>query len=97
MNYESMDTWVPIIENDRHHSLKVVDLVGFVGCSLDVGIVRYLVENAVSLEKITIQPCKESWRNSHVDLMEVKEKEEARGRAHELRAILSPHTQLLVL
>lgn len=97
MNYESMDTWVPIIENDRHHCLKVVDFVGFVGCSLDVGIVRYLVENAVSLEKITIRPCRESWRNSHGDLMEVKEKEEARGRAHEFRAILSRHTQLLVL
>jgi hypothetical protein len=38
------------------HCLKLVELVGFVGQPIDVEYVGYLVENAVELEKIIIDP-----------------------------------------
>jgi hypothetical protein len=38
------------------HCLKLVELVGFVGQPIDVEYAGYLVENAVELEKIIIDP-----------------------------------------
>lgn len=37
-----------------HHSLKTLELVGYTGRELDFGFAKYLIENAVSLEKISI-------------------------------------------
>ncbi|KAK8553460.1 hypothetical protein V6N13_062265 [Hibiscus sabdariffa] len=37
-----------------HHSLKVVKITGFVGKTIDTEFCMYLIENAVMLEKITI-------------------------------------------
>jgi hypothetical protein len=39
-----------------HHCLKLVELVGFSAQTTDVDYVRYLIESAVELEKIMIDP-----------------------------------------
>ncbi|XP_062169713.1 F-box/FBD/LRR-repeat protein At5g53840-like [Alnus glutinosa] len=39
-----------------HHCLKQVEMVGFVGRTIDVKYVKYLVKNAVELEKVIIDP-----------------------------------------
>ena len=37
--------------------LKEVEIVGFAGCAIDIQLVVYLLESAVNLEKIVINPC----------------------------------------
>ncbi|XVF10632.1 hypothetical protein REPUB_Repub07fG0199400 [Reevesia pubescens] len=40
-----------------HHNLKVVEMTGFVGQTIDTEFCMYLIENAIMLEKIIIDPC----------------------------------------
>ena len=40
----------------QHKCLKVVELIGFVGCGADMEIVKYILSHSVSLEKIIINP-----------------------------------------
>ncbi|XP_052200930.1 F-box/FBD/LRR-repeat protein At5g53840-like [Diospyros lotus] len=94
---ESKQPWEPEVEDHRQHCLKVVELIGFVGCLLDLEIVRYMIRNASSLKKITLCPCRRAWMDDLQELMTIKEKQEARQCAHELEAVLSPHTKLVVL
>ena len=37
--------------------LKEVEIVGFVGRAIDIELVVYLLESAIKLEKIVINPC----------------------------------------
>lgn len=39
-----------------HNSLKVVEMVGYVGSTSDFALVRYLIKTAVNLEKIVVNP-----------------------------------------
>ena len=38
----------------RHNCLKLVELIGFVGCGVDLQIAAYILSHNVSLEKIII-------------------------------------------
>ncbi|XAR62491.1 hypothetical protein NMG60_11017263 [Bertholletia excelsa] len=87
---------VKLVTEQRHHYLKVVELVGFVRCSIDTAIMRYLVKNAVSLKKITIVPCQRAWVDS-LDVMTDMERQTARDWAHRFAATLPPLTNLVVL
>ena len=40
----------------RHNSLKLVELIGFVGCRVDLEIASYILSHTMSLEKIIIDP-----------------------------------------
>ena len=40
----------------KHKCLKVVKLIGFVGCGVDMEIAKYILSHIVSLEKIIINP-----------------------------------------
>ena len=40
----------------QHKCLEVVELIGFVGCGVDMEIVKYILSHSVSLEKIIINP-----------------------------------------
>ena len=40
----------------QHECLEVVELVGFVGCGIDLQIAAYILSHNVSLEKIIIDP-----------------------------------------
>ncbi|KAA8532869.1 hypothetical protein F0562_033014 [Nyssa sinensis] len=70
--------------------LKVVELIGFVGCATDIGLAKYLLKNASSLEKIIIKPL------PRMDCMKL-EKVTARERARQLRADLPPGAELVIL
>ncbi|KAA8540708.1 hypothetical protein F0562_024373 [Nyssa sinensis] len=76
-----------------HHGLKVVELIGFIGCSTDIELTRYLLKNALSLEKITINPR----APLPLDFMEIEEKEAAREPARRLRTELPPGVECVIL
>ena len=41
----------------QHKCLKVVELIGFVRCGVDMEIAKYILGHTLSLEKIIINPC----------------------------------------
>ena len=41
----------------NEHLMKEVEIVGFAGCAIDIQLVVYLLECAINLEKIVINPC----------------------------------------
>jgi hypothetical protein len=77
-----------------HKCLKVVEIIGFVGCGVDLEIASYILIHTVSLEKIIIDPC-------HPDRCRVEDPYkllEARNRARQhLETILPTGTQLVLL
>ncbi|ONI09037.1 hypothetical protein PRUPE_5G213700 [Prunus persica] len=70
-----------------HHHLEVVEIVGYRGRQSAVKILMLLMETAVSLKKVVINPVRQLIRGESVDESdEVVEEEEARRHAlHELR------------
>uniref|UniRef100_A0A5B7CDI6 Putative ubiquitin-protein ligase n=1 Tax=Davidia involucrata TaxID=16924 RepID=A0A5B7CDI6_DAVIN len=76
-----------------HHCLKVVELIGFIGCSADIELTRYLLKNTSSLEKITINPRPPFPLN----FMKIEEKVAVRERAKRLRRELPPGVELVIL
>ena len=78
----------------KHKCLKVVKLIGFVGCGVDLEIARYILSHTLSLEKIIINP-------HHPFIVTTEDTDEhlkARSRARQhLEHILPPGTQLVVL
>lgn len=86
-----------------HQCLKVVGFVGFCGCPIDYEIAIYLLENAVNLEKITIDTTEPFMRGIPSSVFKgyeekYEEKLEAkRARALTLKTELPPGAQLVVL
>ncbi|KAK9278569.1 hypothetical protein L1049_028141 [Liquidambar formosana] len=83
-----------------HRCLKVVELVGFVGCTIDIELALYVLKNAVSLEKIIIDPRSvyptgTQWDCE--DLWDPEDKLEARARAKLLETRLPPGVELVIL
>lgn len=76
-----------------HLCLKVVEIVGFVGCSLDIKFARYLLNNAVTLERLSIDPR----LPYQLDFMTTKEKNLIRERARQLESELPPGAKLVIL
>jgi rRNA processing protein Krr1/Pno1 len=76
-----------------HKCLKVVELIGFVGCGVDLEIASYLLRHSVSLEKMIIDTC-------HSDRCKIEDPSkllEARIRARQhLETRLPTGTQLVV-
>ena len=78
----------------RHNSLKLVELIGFVGCRVDLEIASYILSHTMSLEKIIIDPRHPyRWTPKNFD-----KHLEARSRAWQhLETRLPLGTQLVVL
>ncbi|XP_050220780.1 F-box/FBD/LRR-repeat protein At5g53840-like [Mercurialis annua] len=57
--HEPVDRKCTKAANSPHEHLKRVEIVGYCGCAIEHELARYLVENAVKLEKIIISPCSE--------------------------------------
>ncbi|XP_038712762.1 uncharacterized protein LOC120006699 [Tripterygium wilfordii] len=58
-----------------HQCLKEVELAGFVGHAIDMEFAEYLIENAIALEKIIIDPANLSWRGYELSLPDERLKE----------------------
>ncbi|PQM35624.1 F-box/LRR-repeat protein [Prunus yedoensis var. nudiflora] len=56
MHYEGLLKSFARAPKFSHNSLKVVEMVGYVGCTSDFALVRYLIKTAVNLEKIVVNP-----------------------------------------
>ncbi|GLT63985.1 hypothetical protein SLA2020_365060 [Shorea laevis] len=80
-----------------HHGLKLVELVGFVGKIIDMEFAMYLIENAVALEKIIIDPRNPQMIGSVWEYHNMKEIEAARKRAKKLETKLSLGSKLVIL
>ena len=78
----------------QHNCLKLVELIGFVGCGVDLEIARYILSHTLSLEKIIIN-------SRHPFIVTTEDTDEhlkARSRARQhLEHRLPPRTQLAVL
>lgn len=78
-----------------HQSLKVVELLGFVGRTIDVELAFYFILNADMLEKIIFdsRKIKRQWEI----VEETKERSEARKSAQRLGAKLPPDVDVIVI
>ncbi|KAL0004258.1 hypothetical protein SO802_011819 [Lithocarpus litseifolius] len=79
-----------------HRCLKEVELIGFVGCILDMRLALYLINKAVSLEKMIIDtqsPFEEKRLHDSID----PEKLAAITRAKQLETRLAPGVKLVIL
>ena len=81
----------------RHDHLKVVELVGFIGHETDLELASHFLETAVALDRMVINPrtpfrVKYPWR-----CPDPKVFEPVRMRASQLKAILPPKVDLVVL
>ncbi|XP_059666196.1 FBD-associated F-box protein At5g38590-like [Cornus florida] len=97
--------WVdPILRRKRrrvasspHLYLKVVELIGFVGRTIDVELAMYLIKGAVMLEKITLDTREPLLEGTPWEFEETKKRVAARKRAQKLGAELPAGATLLIL
>ncbi|KAL3504370.1 hypothetical protein ACH5RR_034211 [Cinchona calisaya] len=85
------------------HHLKVFKLSGFLGCTIDVELVKYFLKNAVALEKIIIDPrwdrgsfcCPEmEWETEEG----IEEENDVRRRARQqLNRLIPSHVEFVIL
>ncbi|XP_057459814.1 F-box/LRR-repeat protein At2g42730-like isoform X2 [Actinidia eriantha] len=85
--------------NGLLESLKVVEIVGWVGHTTDIQLATYLLEKAVLLETIIIDPRSPyaTGRYEFEELAEKGKKDAARERAKQLEAKLPSCTKLVIL
>lgn len=81
-----------------HQSLKVVELLGFVGRTIDVELAFYFILNADMLEKIIFDSRDSRKIKRHWEIVEeTKERSEARKSAQRLGAKLPPDVDVIVI
>ncbi|XP_059657252.1 putative FBD-associated F-box protein At5g56390 [Cornus florida] len=81
-----------------HQYLKVVEVIGFVGCTNDVELARYLIKSAVMLEKITFDPRNPLHMECSLwEIMETEESNAARKCAEDFRSELPVGAALVIL
>ncbi|OMO79486.1 hypothetical protein CCACVL1_13628 [Corchorus capsularis] len=73
-------------KNYPHHSLKLVEVTGFLGQTVDIEFCRYLIENAIMLEKIIINPCFLFYKGTAYGILYVEVEKAARERAEQFRS-----------
>ena len=89
-----------------HQCLKVVELIGFYGCTIDMELALYVINNAPSLEKIIIDtrsPCVEE--NTIIDMrspcveeiLHAPKKLAALYYVEQLKTRIAPGVELVVL
>ncbi|KAM1478626.1 hypothetical protein ACFX2I_026023 [Malus domestica] len=73
------------VSKQPHHCLKVVEIAGYRGHKCCVKHVRYLVKNAVALEKIVINPIRFWCWPTGMEINYLLENEEANARDHAIQ------------
>ncbi|OMP12793.1 putative ubiquitin-protein ligase [Corchorus olitorius] len=81
----------------RHYSLKVVEVTGFVGQTVDTEFCIYLIRSAIMLEKIIIKPCFLDARGSAYENDHVEVEKAGRERAEQLRSKYCLGDKLVIL
>ncbi|KAK2971355.1 hypothetical protein RJ640_030321 [Escallonia rubra] len=80
-----------------HPCLQVVEVVGFVGRTIDVELVMYLLEHAGKLERIVLNPAFPWTIGTPLEFIEFKETKAARECALQLKASVPRGAELVVL
>ncbi|GMY23822.1 F-box/LRR-repeat protein At3g58900-like [Fagus crenata] len=79
-----------------HQCLKVVELIGFVGCTIDMELAPHVLNNVVSLEKIIIDT-RSPDEDMLLDSMDLEKKLAAQTCARQLETRLPPGVELVIL
>ncbi|KAL3653484.1 hypothetical protein CASFOL_003165 [Castilleja foliolosa] len=86
------------VDKCAHKFLKLVEIVGYYGRTSDAELVMYFIENAVSLQKIVIDPRNQILERSPARIEQIKKEESARKRAmQQLVPETPPGVQLVIL
>ena len=80
-----------------HQCLKVVELIGFVGCTVDMELALNLIDNAASLEKIIIDTRSPDLEEMLWDSREPQQKLAALNSARQLETRLPPGAEMVIL
>lgn len=80
-----------------HQCLKVVELIGFVGCTVDMELALNLINNAASLEKIIIDTRSPDLEEMLWDSREPQQKLAALNSARQLETSLPPGVEMVIL
>ena len=80
-----------------HQCLKVVELIGFVGCTIDMELALHVLNNVVSLEKIIIDTRSPDEEDMLLDSMDLEKKLAAQTCARQLETRLPPGVELVIL
>lgn len=79
-----------------HLYLKAFELAGFVGCRVDMELILYILEHAVALEKLVIDP-RSSFAKSGMDFRDTEVTQAARKSAKMLKPRLPQKVDLVIL
>ncbi|OMO75622.1 hypothetical protein COLO4_25985 [Corchorus olitorius] len=80
-----------------HPSLRVVQVTGFVGQTADTELCIYLIENAIMLDKIIIDPCHLAYRGTPHEEDFIEMVKQGRECAEQLRSKYSLGDKLVIL
>ncbi|KAL6973109.1 UDP-glycosyltransferase [Sarracenia purpurea var. burkii] len=93
---KEMQRIVETVGPNPHQNLKLVEFVDFVGAAIDFAVVAYLLENAIALEKIIIDPRVSRGTKIYEREWESRERV-ARDRAKQLESMLPLGVKLVII
>ncbi|KAL3501285.1 hypothetical protein ACH5RR_035734 [Cinchona calisaya] len=95
MSVEFGETQQQLVKGCKYECLKEVEFLGWNGLAADAELFTHLIEAAGSLEKVTVDT-RDPFPNKFLE-EQIPSMEDARDRARDLEAKLSPATKLVVL
>ncbi|XP_037496440.1 F-box/LRR-repeat protein At3g59210 [Jatropha curcas] len=87
----------PTIIKTPHQSLKIVEIMGFVGYTIDFQFLYYIFETAIVLEKLIIDRRKPYSLGTPWEFEEDKEKQDALQRALQLKRIIPASVEVVII
>ncbi|OMO52101.1 hypothetical protein COLO4_37414 [Corchorus olitorius] len=86
-----------LVAKEQHGCLKVIEFIGFVGCSADRELLQYLLKTAISLKKLTLDTSFGYFNGKLRQWDNPKHTQAARSRGKQLETTLPPGVELVVL
>jgi hypothetical protein len=86
-----------VINYDPNEHLKEVEIVGFVGRATDIELVVYLLESAIKLEKIVINPCSPYVVGTPWETEEIENNKDVKECAKQLKKYLPLGAEFVIL
>ncbi|OMO52125.1 hypothetical protein COLO4_37401 [Corchorus olitorius] len=84
-----------LVAKEQHVCLKVIEFIGFVGCSADRELLQYLLKTAISLNKLTLDTSFGYFDGKLMQWDNPKHTQAARSRGKQLETILPPGVELV--